>query len=108
MQATLQHFGAALRGHVAAATGAAAAGLAAAGVEIGLAPVSHQLAALIPHTLQQHWILAPRFVAAKRNAARAGFGLASVSEAHFATHVADCHRLLRRQPPPQTRSSGQF
>lgn len=36
LQATLQHFGAALRGHVAAATGAAAAGLAAAGVEVGL------------------------------------------------------------------------
>jgi hypothetical protein len=39
-QATLQHFGAALRGYVAAATGAAAAGLAAAGVEISLPQVS--------------------------------------------------------------------
>jgi hypothetical protein len=40
MQAMLQHFGAALRGYVAAATGAAAAGLAAAGVEISLPWVS--------------------------------------------------------------------
>ena len=40
MQAMLQHFGSALRGYVAAATGAAAAGLAAAGVEISLPQVS--------------------------------------------------------------------
>ena len=42
MQAMLQHFGIAMRGYVAAATGAAAAGLAAAGVEISL-PQVHML-----------------------------------------------------------------
>ena len=36
LQALLRHFDVALRGHIAAATGAAAAGLSAAGLEVGL------------------------------------------------------------------------